>query len=60
MKAGVAVYHSIRLYSRNCRVAMKNVGDQPPSCYLQKLCTPCFIENIFDIVVPDHDGGRRK
>jgi hypothetical protein len=55
MKAGVAVYHSIRLPSRNCHVAMKNVGNQPPSCYLQKLCTPCFIEKIFDIVVTRYE-----
>jgi hypothetical protein len=50
MKAGVAVYILIRLPSRNRRVAMKNVGNQPPSCYSQKLCTPCFIDKHFDIV----------
>jgi hypothetical protein len=55
MKAGVAVYHLIRLSSKNCRVAIKNVGNQPPSGYLQKLCTPCFIEKIFDIVITRYE-----
>jgi hypothetical protein len=51
-EGGVAVYVSfIHNTSRNRRIAMKNLGNQPPSCYSQKLCTPCFIDKIFDIVM---------
>jgi hypothetical protein len=54
-EAGIAVNHLIRLPSRNRRVAMKNFRNQLPSGYLQKLCTPCFIDKIFGIVVARYE-----
>ncbi len=45
-KVGVTVHYSIRLSSSNCHVAVKNLGNQLPSCYLQKFCSLCLIDKI--------------
>jgi hypothetical protein len=47
MKAGVAIYHLIHRPSRNCRVAMKNLGNQPSSCSSQKLYEFIACSNVF-------------
>jgi hypothetical protein len=46
----VTVHHLIPLSSRNLCVTKKNFGNQPPSCYSEKLNKICLIDNIFYIV----------